>query len=101
MNPDQLTILDQPRARHDDPPTSKAAARRVDAAKTRAAILGVLTEPLTAEEIADRVIALHPTMRRDSIVTAVSRQKNKGLIVNTGITRASSANCQRIVWRLA
>lgn len=100
MSAEQLSILDVRGARHDDPETSKAAARKVNAAKTRAAILSVLTEPLTAEEIADRVIAEHPTMRRDSIVTAVSRQKKSGHVVNAGYTRSSSAGCQRIVWRL-
>lgn len=88
--------VSEPLSRSTDPETSRNAAPH-DPKATEAAILRVLQGPLTAEEIADRL----PELRKDSVITAVSRLKNAGMVRDTGEKRLSSAGRPRIVWEAA
>lgn len=85
----QPTLFDEPRAHHDDPATSKAAARRMKEAAPalEAQILDVLGRyrQLTKDECG---IALAIDPRRwPSISSALTRLKNSGQVEWTGEIR--------------
>jgi hypothetical protein len=99
MTVEQLSILNDPRARANDAPTAHAAASRVAPAAgalERAivtAVAGAL-DPITADEIADRVCADHPgRWGRSTVLSAVSRARINGRVVpaGTGTTSRGSA----------
>lgn len=96
---EQLSLLNEPRARAADPGTSRTAAERVApaAGAIERAIVDAVADalhPVTADEIADRVCTDHgPRWGRTSVLSAVSRAKNNGRIVpaGTGTTSRDSS----------
>lgn len=90
MSTEQLSLLNQPRARVADPGTARAAATRVApaAGALERAIVDVVADalaPVTADEIADRVVVDHGIRwGRSTVLSAVSRARTSGLIVPAG-----------------
>lgn len=91
----QLVLVAEPRARHDNPDTSKAAARRVAAAggaieHAIADTVRAARRPLTAEAIAESVFAEYDgRWAYGSIVTAVTRASKLNLITLAGEGKTS------------
>jgi hypothetical protein len=102
---EQLSLLDQPRARHTDPATSRAAAVRVapSAGALATAIVAALAragEPITAPDIADRVTENQPgRWDRGTVLSAVSRARTAGLIVPAG-TRLTPRSSEAAAYTL-
>lgn len=90
-------LLAEPRARHNDPQTSKAAARRMREATPNLhhQILDVLGRysALTKDEVGV-ALAIDPR-RWPSVASALSQLKRSGMLVWTGETRAGQN-----LWRL-
>lgn len=100
----QLTLVAQPRARHDNPATAKAAAESVahGAGYLEAQIAAVVAQcqPVIAEGIAGVLEYRHPgRWTVGTVVTAVSRVAARGLIIpdGTGLTsRGRAATAYRV-----
>lgn len=92
MNPDQLVLLSEPRARHDSPATSVVAAEKVKPshAKRLALIEQIVDDSgargCTADELWQRVCVDDPSQlsRRSTWHGAVSRCAETGRIVHKG-----------------
>lgn len=102
----QLALIAEPRARHDNPHTSKAAAQSVAPAASylESQIVACVARgryPITAEGIAELVGFDHPDRWTvGSIVTAVSRCASRGLIVPSGFG-VTSRNRQAVAYLAA
>lgn len=95
---DQLELFNEPKARRTDPATSHAAAEAVaDAARQERRILErfAMFGPMTDEEL----VARSPQWREDTLKSARSRLKNRGLLIADG-ERINSRNRRMTVWRL-
>ena len=98
---DQLVLLDLPRARATDPPTSHAAASaqlphvgsQENRVLERFAIYGAMTD--------DELVARSPQWHGPTIKTCRSRLAKRGLLVPTGETRLSQRGQKQRVWRIA
>lgn len=99
--PQQLSVFAEPRARHDNPPTSSAAARSIAErhgpleAKIKAAFRHA--GPMPDFELVQIVADEYPP----TVVTARSRLTRAGAIVPTDNTRISPRGRAAIVWDLA
>jgi hypothetical protein len=92
------------RARHTDPQTSHDAAESIDATPIQAVIVQILLKigPATTHEIADSCRIGYQT-----ITPRICNMVEKGLVYDTGITRADpgahdrkATNRKSIVWDL-
>ena len=101
----QLSLLNQPRARHDNPHTSEAAAESVAPAsgylESRIVDACKGARALTAEQIAG-ILGVREPGRWDegTIRTAVSRAAKRGLLVVDG-TGTTSRGRQAVAFRSA
>lgn len=96
---EQLSLLSEPRVRHDNPPTSVAAAESVrpNVDKLEAKILAVYETygPCNDQELCTYMAPWHgPT-----VISARSRLKKRGLVVGDGVKR-NTRDREMIVWRL-
>lgn len=101
----QLTFIDEPRARHDGPQTSRLAVSAVSPAvgALEAAILDTLHHargPLTAEAISESVFAEHDgRWTHGTVVTAISRCERRGVVTVVGVglsSRGRSVNTYEV-----
>ncbi len=92
---EQLVLHAEPRSRHDNPTTSKRAARRVAGAAgaIESAIADTVRasrKPLTAEAIAESIFLEHKgRWKIGTVETAVVRARRLNLIVPVGEGRTS------------
>jgi hypothetical protein len=96
---DQLALFAEPRARASDPDTSREAAEAVShsAARQECRIMErfAMFGPMTDEELVMR----SPQWREDTLKSARSRLKNRGLLIADG-KRKNSRGKNMTIWRL-
>lgn len=99
VSPDQITLFSEPRHRATDPDTSREAAEAVShsAARQETRIIErfAMFGPMTDEELVMR----SPQWREDTLKSARSRLKKRGLLVADGKKKNSRGRNQTI-WRL-
>jgi len=97
----QLALFSEPRSRHDNPDTSRDAARAVQqhAGALENLILETfcLCDYLTDDELCERM----PERHAPTVKTCRSRLSGRGLLVDSGVQRRNSRGRNQIVWRLA
>lgn len=103
MNPDQMTLgVSEPRARHDDPETSRLAASSV--VERRSELESLILITVTCHDFGmtdDEICAVLPRRHPPTVKTARTRLSNAGLLVDTGEKRLSNRQRSMIVWRRA
>jgi hypothetical protein len=103
LSPDQLTLLSEPRVRHDNLPTSRDAAAAVSphAGALENIILEefCLHDGMTDEELC----AWMPHHYPPTVKTCRSRLSKRGLLIKAGVreNRENSRGRLMTIWRLA
>jgi hypothetical protein len=108
LNPDQIPLIDTPRARNRwdrrDPETSFKAAQGIDQKKltgTQEIILWALRQgPAIDEELVGRVHG-HTRISPQSIRSRRAELVRRGLVVDSGKRRRTQYGNEATVWRLA
>jgi hypothetical protein len=108
LNPNQIPLIDTPRARNrwdkQDPPTSRLAAESVTPAKLSATqewiIRALEASPKSDEELCFWIRERH-RVSPQSIRSRRSELVRKGLVEDTGRRKPTQYGRESIVWRLA
>ena len=101
---EQLVLTATPRSRHHDPSPSADAAAKVakgsdELERTIAEVVAYVCAPVVAEEIARMILRRTDRWTAQTIVSAVTRARRRGLIVpqGTGFTSRGSQACAYVV----
>jgi len=86
---EQLVMLAAPGVRHDNPPASSEAAERVgkgsdELERTIGEVVAYHCRPVIAEDVARMICASPDRWTHQTIVSAVTRARRRGLIVPSG-----------------
>lgn len=97
----QLSLLSEPRSRHDNPETSRDAARAV--AQHAGALENLILQEFCLHDYMtdDELCAWLPSHHAPTVKTCRSRLSKRGLLVDTGERRPSLRRRDQIVWRLS